>query len=946
MTCSTLVHSPVCRLWLVLLLIAFGAIIAIAQPSYILDGGDDVVLFDDSDAWWTELEIASNGDMYALCQFDGPDGRRPFVIYRSTDSGESWGLWSDFTTNTPGRLWYNPTIHLAEGTNPRIFIAYSVWVGATGDMEMRVAWSPLGLESGDFSADSLIYTDPDGISSPSLVSDVASYDSYYLYLAFVEVDDPVGHDIFFARSTDQGDTWEPAYEIGTIGAFDDRYYSRPKVSYGFGGFIHVAWYLGFLGENELDDTIRYRRATSFAGDDIDSWGPIRSLSPSTNDEDEIFPQIAASHYSNDVVITYTRTTAGSPLYYEGIGIISSSDQGETFTPETIFSDGHLFVDQILEDTTANRWLFSTAQSSRRGYYSAPVATPTSWGELVDFADDFNNTGNVNIAFDPTHGNQVAVVFMNAQDDDNEEFRFDAAWRDGPGFPNYEDGFPIDLGFFPRTDPGLADLNGDGDLEIIFADDEARIHVYQSDGTPLPGWPVILDDSVSDSPIAVGDLAGDGEPIVVAGTESGQVYAFNADGSLRSGWPWYSGEVDPAYVAIGALGGPYARAIVACVGSRVDFLDHTGAIYPDAVARGFAGRNIVTPPAIGDLNGDGVSEVVVAAREMVYGFEMQSAVTVLVKTMPDTVSTGPCLGDFDWDDDAEVVVGLDDGTVHLLDGNGDYFPGDWPVAALDSEVTGIAIAQILGAGVPEIVVTGRRWQVNVIYADGHPHMYWPNETGDGWYLIGGPVIGALDGTGGDVITGARDGKAWAWTNMGESIPGWPKSFGNSEHVNYTPAYGDLDLDGSAEVVYLTSSQLHIVDVNNPPEFDAYTWGMAGYDKERTSCANCPVDVLAVDESEPVVTCVQFAAPTPNPIIGKATFAYAIPTRAVVELNIYDVSGRRVTTVRRSEEEAGEHVLHWDRLDGRGLPVASGQYLATLRVQGPGVRQTLSRKVTVL
>lgn len=943
MTCPAPTHLNLTRPAFALILVCWVALTASAQPGYILDGGDDVVIFEDTNAWIMEIEIANNGDMYALCQFDGDSYFDPFAIYRSTNSGETWDLWADFPSTAPGTYYHAPSILVADGSEPRIFLVYANNPGGPYHTDIHVAWSPLGLEVGDFSADTIVYTDPDGVATPSLASDVESFDVYFLYLAFTTVDDPYGHDIYFSRSINQGDSWETPYEIGGI-SLDDRYYTYPTVTYGFGGYVHVVWYLDFVGEHEFDASIRYRRASNYGSGGIASWDGIRSLSPHDNDMNEIRPSIAASNYSNDVVITYTRKDDNPPGYYDGLGIISSTDQGENFSAETLFGEAYISVGTILEHTETNRWLFHTARAGNWGYYAAPVADPTSWGDMVTFNDSPFSTGLDDMALDPTHDNQVAVVGMRAIAGEAEKFCFDAAWRDGPGYPNYEDGFPIDLDDAPKSDPGLVDLNGDGDLEILFADSAHRLQAIQSDGTPLPGWPVVLDTLVSPSPIAVGELLGDGQLYVVAGTISGKVYAFHADGTLADGWPWDSGVDAPIYVALGALGGPYLRAVVACFNSEVRFLDYEGSFYPGAVGRSFPGKTISNAPAIGDIDGDGISEVVLAASNTVYGFEMKSAAFEFTNEMSPTITTGICLGDFDFDDSMEIVVGLFDGTIHLFDGTGGYFPGAWPVSALDSYVTGIAIAAMRGSGEPEIVVTGRSWQVNALYHDGSVLSGWPNETTTGWYIYGDPIIGTIDIGSPDVILGVRDKFAWSWSNFGNVNPGWPKWL--DETCQHAAAYGDIDLDGNAEIVFLTASKLHMVDVGVPVDSPGFIWPMAGYDPERTSCANCIVDLSAADDPEPAVSRLRFSAPSPNPINNSARFSYAIPVRAVVELNIYDVGGRRVTTVQRSEQQAGDHLIAWDGLDCSGQPVASGQYLATLRVVGSGLKQTLTRKVTVL
>ena len=60
-----------------------------------------------------------------------------------------------------------------------------------------------------------------------------------------------------------------------------------------------------------------------------------------------------------------------------------------------------------------------------------------------------------------------------------------AWRmDGEALP----GFPVRLPRDSDSSPALADLDGDGALEIIVGDDAGLLHVLDLDGRELPGFP--------------------------------------------------------------------------------------------------------------------------------------------------------------------------------------------------------------------------------------------------------------------------------------------------------------------------------------------------------------------------------------------------------------------------------------------------------------------------
>jgi hypothetical protein len=130
-------------------------------------------------------------------------------------------------------------------------------------------------------------------------------------------------------------------------------------------------------------------------------------------------------------------------------------------------------------------------------------------------------------------------------------------------PSWKPGFPKDLGMGGESQPALADLDGDGDEEVVTADSNGRIHAYEGEGGgELPGWPattgpaelhpaldrpdVEADHEPVLGPVAAGDIAGDDRPEVLAAGIQGHVYAYDADGELLPGWPVDVGRhaVDP------------------------------------------------------------------------------------------------------------------------------------------------------------------------------------------------------------------------------------------------------------------------------------------------------------------------------------------------------------------------------------------------------------------
>ena len=118
-----------------------------------------------------------------------------------------------------------------------------------------------------------------------------------------------------------------------------------------------------------------------------------------------------------------------------------------------------------------------------------------------------------------------------------------------------DGWPVafhneqTISFLYSPQPSLADLNLDGTDEIAIGDYQGNMHILDGDGTPLPGWPQQTNGFAMNS-AAIADLNGDGRLNIIA-ADTGfdvfaseffdsdsypRVYAWNSDGTLLAGWP--------------------------------------------------------------------------------------------------------------------------------------------------------------------------------------------------------------------------------------------------------------------------------------------------------------------------------------------------------------------------------------------------------------------------
>ena len=69
--------------------------------------------------------------------------------------------------------------------------------------------------------------------------------------------------------------------------------------------------------------------------------------------------------------------------------------------------------------------------------------------------------------------------------------------------------------------------------------------------------------------------------------------------------------------------------------------------------------------------------------------------------------------------------------------------------------------------------------------------------------------------------------------------------------------------------------------------------------------------------------------PNPFNPVTTLRYDLPENSLVNITIYDMLGKQVTTLINKTQDAGNKSVIWDATNDYGKPVSAGIYLYQIR-----------------
>ncbi|MEO6325911.1 MAG: VCBS repeat-containing protein [Thermoanaerobaculia bacterium] len=339
---------------------------------------------------------------------------------------------------------------------------------------------------------------------------------------------------------------------------------------------------------------------------------------------------------------------------------------------------------------------------------------------------------------------------------------------------------------------VTDLENDGQLEIVVGRGSGgatqQLSVYEPDGTVRPGWPARRNGEVGNGwgmyneNVAVADMNDDGYAEVFGPTDTHYITALDRGGNQLSTNSIYN------------TSSPAGAKVWSQVGVHVDqAVDLRGyADCPTERRPNFAN----SAPVIADLNGDGVPELVVIGNVYDCSTNPYTDLYAMPFILKEDRSRWSGSG-FDW-------------TVLPVPG-----PGSAPLSqdynVIESCVLNPAIGDLDGDGFAEIVFPSYDGKVHAYSLDKLEHDSWPYVIpGIGIHFAGEPVIADLDNDGfAEVIFTSwgqkslgQNGQLHILSHLGAELHriDLPAPFGDSYNGGLAaPTLANIDADADLELV---------------------------------------------------------------------------------------------------------------------------------------------------
>jgi C1A family cysteine protease len=436
------------------------------------------------------------------------------------------------------------------------------------------------------------------------------------------------------------------------------------------------------------------------------------------------------------------------------------------------------------------------------------------------------------------------------------------------------GFPYHIQGFIKSSPALADLDGDGNVEIVFTGWSGFLYILNTSGA-LETPPINLGFFASATP-TLGDLDGDGTLEIMVGSWNGKMYAFHYDGTPVVGFPFTAGTnqcITDGALLLDVNNDNLPEILFGSINHKLYAVSGSGQeLWHFDLGDVPAGA----PVAAQLQSSSGISIIVPDAGGQVHylnvnGQQERSA------NLGATCKCSPSIADLDRDGNLEIALNDQMGGIHMLDAQGEEIPG-FPVLVGSGIWASSSFADIDNDGWLDLVVADLGGSVHVIKHDGDKLNPFPVTMESGTRSTA-TIANVDQDTYLEIILGSYTGLVALDSKLNAGVSGgWNMYPGNLRRTgNYTDGlYRGVPPPGTGSEIPKTYALLPA---------------------------------------------------RPNPFNPVTVISFQLPHTSHLNLSVFDVSGRMVTTLLDGSITAGTHEVTFN-----GSDLASGLYFVRMKAEG--------------
>ena len=479
--------------------------------------------------------------------------------------------------------------------------------------------------------------------------------------------------------------------------------------------------------------------------------------------------------------------------------------------------------------------------------------------------------------------------------------------------NAKPGWPLlnVAGSMDYAQPTLADLDGDGDLEIIHCyydqwspPSNNHIGIYHHDGTSFDNWPQLYPGPHTYVTPVVGDIDNDGDLEIFGGGHTSEVMAKHHTGVTVAGWP---AQINPA---------------------------------------------LECSPIVFDVDNDGSRDVIVAengitgmANMWAFHGDASAVEDWPVDIYAPAMVNSPAVGDVDGDGDIEIALIVLGGTVHLwtLEGIphkkyltewGTWFHDNWntgwfhplspqnPTAAFSENSVNLnwnanTEPDIAGYNIYRSDISGGPYvKINSTLIT---ETFYNDNSGieDHYYCITAKIHGDAESRlSTEVICQT------GWIEGTVSLTG---GTGNVEDVVVTA--GSVTANPETSGIYSIGiyPETYIVTASIDGYETATIIGVVVEEGQITSGVDFTLYPSVGLEDKHLSSKTTLTGNYPNPFNTETTITFSLAKNTEnTELSIYNIEGQKVITLINKELSAGRHLVVWNGKDENNKQVPCGIY----------------------